>query len=175
MMTDKLEIEIKCYVDSPAEVESLLKTIGAEFVESRSESDIYFNHPSRDFAETDEAFRIRRVNNDCKITYKGPKVSRNTKARIEHETTVGDFESIRSIISSLGFIESGVIEKERKIFVLGEAEISIDDVKGLGVFVEIERIGELKEEIEKELFEIASKLGLVRFERRSYLELKFFS
>lgn len=174
-MSDKFEIEIKCYCDSPDEIEMRIKSTGAEFVETRSESDIYFNHPSRDFAETDEAFRIRRVNNFCKITYKGPKVSKTTKARVEHETTVGDFDAIRNIILSLGFVESGVIEKERRIYSLGESEISIDDVKGLGLFVEIERIGELKEEIEKELFDTAAKLGLTKFERRSYLELKYFS
>jgi len=174
-MSDRLEIEIKCYCDSPEELETRIKSIGAEFIETRSESDIYFNHPSRDFAVTDEALRIRRVNKICRITYKGPKISKTTKARIEHETTVGDFNAIRNIILSLGFVESGIIEKERTVFALGDSEISIDNVKGLGVFVEIERIGELKEEIEKELFDTAAKLGLTRFERRSYLELKYFS
>ncbi len=175
MMSDKLEIEIKCYCDSPGEIESRIKSTGAEYVETRSESDVYFNHPARDFALTDEALRLRRVNDGCKITYKGPKLSKTTKARVEHETTAGDFDEIRNIILSLGFVESGVIEKERKIYSLGESEISIDDVKGLGVFVEIEIIGELKEEIEKELFDTAAKLGLTKFERRSYLELKYFS
>jgi len=54
-------------------------------------------------------------------------------------------------------------------------EISIDYVDGLGTFVEIEKIGQLKDDIEKELFDIAAKLGLTKFERRSYLELKYFS
>ncbi|HOP29351.1 MAG TPA: class IV adenylate cyclase, partial [Spirochaetota bacterium] len=174
-MSDKLEIEIKCYCDNPGEIESRIKTIGAEYIETRTESDIYFNHPSRDFAETDEAFRMRRVNSSCRITYKGPKVSKTTKARVEHETAVGDFDAMRNIILSLGFVESGIIEKKRKIFALGETEISIDDVKDLGVFIEIEIIGELKEEIEKKLFDTAAELGLTKFERRSYLELKYFS
>lgn len=174
-MSDMLEIEIKCYCDFPDEIEEKIKAAGAVYVGVRSESDIYFNHPARDFAKTDEALRLRRVNNICKITYKGPKLSKNTKARVEHETAVEDFNTIRDIILSLGFVESGVIEKERKIFSLGKSEISIDDVKGLGVFVEIERIGELKDDIERELFDTAAKLGLTRFERRSYLELKYFS
>ena len=174
-MSDILEIEIKCYCDAPDEIESRIKSAGAEYVETRLESDIYFNHPAWDFAVTDEALRIRKVNGHCKITYKGPKLSKTTKARVEHETTAGDFDALRNIILSLGFTESGVIEKVRKIYSLGESEISIDDVKGLGVFVEIERIGELKEEVEKELFDTAAKLGLTRFERRSYLELKYFS
>ncbi len=174
-MSDKLEIEIKCYCDFPDEIEEKIKGIGAEFVETRRESDIYFNHPARDFAKTDEALRLRMVNSQCKITYKGPKLSKTTKARVEHETAVEDFDAIRNIILSLGFVESGIIEKERKVFSFGESEISIDDVKGLGVFVEIERIGFLKDEIERELFETAAKIGLTKFERRSYLELMYFS
>ncbi len=174
-MSDVLEIEIKCYCDSAADIEERIRAAGARFIETRSETDLYFNHPSRDFGKTDEALRIRRVNDSTKITYKGPKLSQTTKARVEHETGVEDFNSLKNIIQSLGFTESGVIEKERTVFFLDGAEVTIDNVKDLGVFVEIEKIGSLKEEIENELFTIASKLGLTKFERRSYLELKYFS
>jgi len=174
-MGEIMEIEIKCYCDDADKVKILLQEIGAQFVEKRKESDIYFNHPSRNFGETDEALRLRTVNNKCRITYKGPKVSKTTKARIEHETEAGDFESMKSILLSLGFIESGSVVKERDVFTYSGMEISIDYVDGLGTFVEIEKIGELKDEIEKELFDTAAKLGLTKFERRSYLELKYFS
>lgn len=174
-MSDLLEIEIKCYCDFPDDIEGRIISAGGRYVETRSETDIYFNHPSRDFGKTDEALRIRRVNNNTKITYKGPKLSQTTKARVEHETGVEDFNSLKNIIRSLGFTESGVIEKERIVFYLDGAEVTIDNVKDLGVFVEIEKIGALKDEVEKELFDIASKLGLSKFERRSYLELKYFS
>ena len=174
-MSDIMEIEIKCYCDDDFRVKSILNGAGAGFIENRRESDIYFNHPSRNFGETDEALRLRTVNNKCRITYKGPKVSKTTKARIEHETEVSDFNTIRNILLSLGFVESGVIEKERDVFSFCGAEVSVDYVDGVGIFVEIEKIGELKDEIEKELFDIAAKLGLTKFERRSYLELKYFS
>ncbi|HOP64618.1 MAG TPA: class IV adenylate cyclase [Spirochaetota bacterium] len=174
-MSETLEIEIKCYCDDPEGIEEKIRGIGAEFVETRGEADIYFNHPSRDFGATDEALRIRRVGCRCKITYKGPKVSAVTKARVEHETGVDDFDAVKNIFLSLGFVESGIVEKERRVFSLDKTEISIDSVSGLGVFVEIERIGALKDEVEKGLFDIAGKLGLSRFERRSYLELKYFS
>jgi len=174
-MSDVMEIEIKCYCENVENVKSLLGDIGAQFLETRTECDIYFNHPSRNFGETDEALRLRTVNNQCRITYKGPKVSKTTKARIEHETEAGDFDSMKNILLSLGFVESGSIEKERDVFKFNGMEISIDYVDGLGTFVEIEKIGQLKDDIEKELFDIAAKLGLTKFERRSYLELKYFS
>jgi len=170
-----MEIEIKCYCDDDDKVKTLLGTIGAQFIEKRRESDVYFNHPSRNFGETDEALRLRSVNEKCKITYKGPKLSKTTKARIEHETEAGDFITMKNILLSLGFVESGVVEKERVVYSFSKMEISIDYVDGVGTFVEIEKIGELKDEIEKELFDTAEKLGLTKFERRSYLELKYFS
>ncbi len=174
-MNEVMEIEIKCYCDDVEKVKKLLEEIGARFVEKRSESDIYFNHPSRDFGTTDEALRLRNIDDKCRITYKGPKVSLTTKARIEHETEAGDFETTRNILLSLGFTESGIVNKERESFSFSGMEITIDYVDGLGTFVEIEKIGELRDDIEKELFNTAAKLGLSKFERRSYLELKYFS
>jgi len=170
-----LEIEIKCYCDDHDRVKSLLAAAGAQFVETRTERDLYFNHPSRNFAETDEALRLREVNSKCRITYKGPKLSKTTKARIEHETDTGDYNTMKSILLSLGFVESGIIEKERYMYSLSGMEISVDHVNGLGTFVEIEKTGRLEDNIEKELFDIAAKLGLTKFERRSYLELKYYS
>jgi adenylate cyclase class 2 len=170
-----MEIEIKCYCDDDKNVKSLLSEMGAQFIGKRFESDTYFNHPAKDFKDSDEALRLRKVGEKTIITYKGPKVSKITKARIEHETVVEDYASMKNILEGLGFIRSGVIEKERFIYSFNGMEISIDYVDGLGTFVEIEKIGELKDEIEKELFNIAERLGLNKFERRSYLELKYFS
>ncbi len=174
-MSELLEIEVKCYCDDPGEVKNLLTASGARFVETRTERDLYFNHPSRNFADTDEALRLREVNSLCRITYKGPKLSKTTKARVEHETDTGDFNTMKNILLSLGFKESGIIEKERHMYSLNGMDISIDNVSGLGTFVEIEKIGTLEDETEKELFDTAAKLGLSRFEMRSYLELKYFS
>ena len=173
-MDELLEIEIKAWCDSHESVKSGLAEAGALHAETRDEVDIYFNHPSRDFARTDEALRIRSVNGRCRLTYKGPKLSLKSKARVEHETDAGDLESLKNIILSLGFTISGMVEKSRSVYTLNGIEICIDDVAGLGTFVELEKMGRLGQGVEEELFELAAKLGLSRFERRSYLELKYF-
>jgi len=168
-----VEIEIKCYCADDANVKDLLSEIGAQFIDRRFESDIYFNHPSKNFADSDEALRLRTIGDRTIITYKGPKLSKISKARIEYETEVKDYPSMKNMLISLGFTQSGIIEKEREIYSFNGMEISMDYVDGLGIFVEIEKIGELKDEIERELFNTAEKLGLTKFERRSYLELKY--
>lgn len=173
-MADELEIEIKAWCDSHDAVRSRLESAGAVLSADRDEADIYFNHPVRDFARTDEALRLRSVNGKCRITYKGPKLSARSKARVEHETGAGDFEVIKNIMLSLGFTVSGTVEKKRSIYILNGIEVCVDDVAGLGTFVELEKKGQLGQGVEDELFKLAAELGLTRFERRSYLELKYF-
>ena len=170
-----MEIEIKCYCDDAEHIKHLLFEMDALFLDRRFERDAYFNHPSKNFADSDEALRLRAIGEKAIITYKGPKVSKISKARIEHETELKDYDSMNNILLSLGFTHSGIIEKERFVYSFNGMEICIDYVDGLGVFVEIEKRGELKDEIEQELFNTAEKLGLTKFERRSYLELKYFA
>lgn len=170
-----LEVEIKAYCDNPAEIREKLEEIGADYIETRKEQDIYFNHPSRDFGITDEAFRLRLVNGKGRITYKGPKLSNETKARIEHETGIEDPEVLLSILNALGFVRSGEISKTRELYILKDMEITLDSIVGLGDFVEIEKQCLMSRDAEMELFDTAARLGLSRFERRSYLELKYFS
>ena len=170
-----LEIEIKAYNDNPVEVKEKLSNIGAKYIETREERDIYFNHPSRDFGKTDEALRLRFVKGRCLITYKGPKLSNETKARIEHETGIEDIEVFSLILNALGFTKSGEVKKNRELYLLYDMEITLDSIDGLGEFVEIEKQCPMSTDAEKELFDTAARLGLSRFERRSYLELKYFS
>lgn len=174
-MDDQLEIEIKAWCDGHDSVRSRLEASGALFSETRNEVDIYFNHPARDFAQTDEALRLRSVNGKCRLTYKGPKLSTRSKARVEHETDAGDLESVKNIMLCLGFTVSGTVEKKRNLYILNSIEICLDDVADLGTFVELEKKGQLGQGIEDELFKLAADLGLSRFERKSYLELKYFS
>src|SRR5207253_9991521 len=49
------------------------------------EADHYFNAPDRDFGKTDEAFRLRRVGEQNRITYKGAKQGGPAKTRTEIE------------------------------------------------------------------------------------------
>ena len=84
----KYEVEQKFPVGDLAGVEARLSALGAAVSEPREEVDLYFAHPARDFAATDEALRIRRVGESNCITYKGPKIDRTTKTRREIELAI---------------------------------------------------------------------------------------
>ncbi len=170
-----LEIEIKAYCDDHGPVRARLADMGARHAGAGTERDIYYNHPARDFASTDEALRIREDGGATVLTYKGPKIGTVSKTRVEEEVTVDDVESLRKILEFLGFTESGSVVKIRERYHLGEMEVCLDAVEGLGLFVELEKIDVERERVEQELLAVARELGLDRFERRSYLELKYFT
>lgn len=168
---ENLEVELKAGITDP---ESLIKTVlekGGRFLRDESNEDIYYNHPSRDFVRTDEAFRIRTTNGRTYYTYKGPKIGTAAKSRVEKEVEVVDYETARDIVILLGFRESGKVSKQRKIYTCGDITICFDNVKGLGGFIEIEMTGNDREALEKKIHTFAAELGITGFERRSYLEM----
>ncbi|MBN2041696.1 MAG: class IV adenylate cyclase [Spirochaetes bacterium] len=167
-----LEIEIKAYCDDTVTIVEKILSLGGNPQAELHERDIYFMHPLRDFSVTDEAFRIRIQNDKNLVTYKGPKLGERTKTRIEYETEFNDFDSMFNIIKSLGFQIAEETVKKRTVFKINDIEVCVDFVPDVGNFIELEKKGTDRKEAEKELFELAGKLGLTRFERKSYLELK---
>ncbi len=168
---EKIEIEIKAYCKDTASVKQRLEKLGAIFVKTKKESDRYFNHPAKDFGKTDEALRLRTDGDITILTYKGPKISEKSKARIEKEVGVHGDEETGEILNHLGFREVGKVVKKRDYYKIDDITICLDEVEGLGSFVELEKIGENVDISENELFKLAGKLGLKKFERKSYLEL----
>ena len=150
-------------------VEGRLARLGARLEGEVREVDLYFQHPCRDFAETDEALRLREVDGRCELTYKGPKEGGRVKARLEATVEVSDCSEAKLILEKLGFQPVAVVEKKRRYYTLGSVSVTLDEVKGLGCFVEIES----KSGSEEEVLEAMKALGLEGFETttKSYLEL----
>jgi len=76
-----IEIEVKAYAEDLAAIETRLQRLGAVFTGAVHQTDRYFNHPQRDFAQTDEALRIRIADDRAFMTYKGRKFDRLSKTR----------------------------------------------------------------------------------------------
>ncbi|MFQ5974745.1 MAG: class IV adenylate cyclase [Candidatus Hydrothermarchaeales archaeon] len=166
-----LEIEAKARVENLEKIAETVRGLGGRYEKEEIQVDTYFNHPLKDFAETDEALRIRRVDNGCFITYKGPKLDDLTKTREEIEVKVEDFEGIKEILNRLGFLEVLTVEKRRRYFGLGGFTVMLDDVKDLGSFVEIEKLGEDYDPLEVVNFIKTLGINEGDIERRSYLGL----
>jgi adenylate cyclase class 2 len=181
------EVEVKAFVADESsdlakelhEARIRLLEIGAVEEGTIRQKDIYLSHPCRDFSVTDEAFRIRTQwetgTGDVRtfITYKGPKVSSRSKARIEREMEIAGSSPSRllELFVGLGFSEVTAVEKVRERYSLEEMEISLDLVTGLGLYIEVELGSDDVEGAEDRILEILKRLGWTELERRSYLEL----
>ncbi len=167
-----LEIEVKARAGHQ-QVKELLAGMGANFIGVQHHCDTYFNAPHRDFANTDEALRIRSVDGRSVMTYKGKKLDTVSKTREEFETEV-DGGNARSILLALGFYEAGVVKKKREIFRFENMTICLDSVGSLGEFIEVEITAESDIEFHsKHIFSFLDKLGIVEEDsiRTSYLEM----
>ena len=83
-----IEVEVKARINSFKEMEERLENLGAAKTKTEFQEDIYFASPIVDFAETDEALRVRSTNNGIFITYKGPKLNDKAKTRKEVEMSI---------------------------------------------------------------------------------------
>ena len=191
------EVEIKVPADLDATRERL-REVGAERVGAKRQRDTYYDAPHREFAETDEALRIRRetplageggssAGDDgasseeppdpaATVTYKGPLLDAASKTRTEHETGVDDGEALAAVLSGLGFEPAATVEKRREFWSYDGFTVTLDAVTGLDEYVEIEREVEAESEVDatrEAAVEALDRLGLDANEqvRTSYLGL----
>ncbi len=175
------EVEQKFRVDDAAAVERRLRELGARDGGAVEQVDRYFNHPARDFAQTDEALRLRRVGEANFITYKGPKLDPTTKTRREIELPLvsgaAEVASFGELLVALGFRFVSEVSKTRRLLHVDwqghTVEVALDDVAGLGPYIELELSADETEMAAAKacIASLAGKLKLEHSERRSYLEL----
>lgn len=177
----QFEVEQKFRVDGFGDIEAKLGRMTSELTPASEQLDCYFAHPARDFGVTDEAFRLRSSGESNFVTYKGPRIDQTTKTRQELELLLPDGAPYRSqfitMLEVLGFrLVAEVVKTRRKAFVIWEGsrvEVSLDDVRDVGTFVELELLADepALAESKQRLSSLAERLGLSRVERRSYLGL----
>lgn len=187
-----LEVEIKAALGdkTPALIEGIAERNGFVRAEMLREIDVYFNGNDRNFMKTDEALRLRSCEKlgentgETLITYKGPKMDTVSNTRTEYETQVGDLETMRNLLVSLGYQAAFTVEKTRQEWKLSVADgavatLCLDTVKNLGSYLELETLVETEEEKEtavERLLALLDSFGVSRenLTRKSYLELLYF-
>lgn len=175
------EVELKFPVADVGPIVSQIAAWGAIPGSEQIQVDQYFNHPARDFAQTNEAFRLRRIGEENRLTYKGPVLDTRAKMRREIEFPIAAgasaAEQCREMLVLLGFRPVREVRKRRVPFQFSEAgrefEIAVDLVEGLGSFIEIESLaGEADRGAARDaILELAERLDLSQPEPRSYLSM----
>lgn len=180
-VVNMFEVEQKHRISDLDKLLDRVGALGARLGEPKQQVDTYYAHPARDFAQTDEALRIRRVGADCFITYKGPKLDQTSKTRRELEIPLAggleEAQKLAELIEALGFKAAAVVAKQRRTATVDwhgqPVEVVVDEVDRLGQFVELELQADDKglDQARRSLAELATELQLGPGERRSYLEL----
>lgn len=182
-----IEVEVKFPLPHPDSfllaVSSLLQV---NFEPDIRERDLFFSHPDRDFAKTDECLRLRTSPHGVFLTYKGRKDNAKIKMREELEFQLAtQNESADAVVSKwssfwsrLGFFPVATVEKSRRLAHAciegAPVTITCDHIEGLGFFCELEVLAKTVNDVPLArdlILRLADRLGLPEPEIRSYLEL----
>jgi adenylate cyclase, class 2 len=162
------EIEIKLKIKNLQAIAQRLREKGCELSESISQHDVIYTlkdkPPRIEYTmEGDISVRVRRVGEKAELNLKEQRS--NEMDNLEYETGIKDPEAMHLILLKLGYIPEVEVKKIRRKGKLGEYEICLDEVEGLGAFIELEKLSDENvnpDEIREELFHELEALGLSR-------------
>ena len=160
------EVELKIRADHDP-VREQLAAKGADRRGIVEQEDVYYQHPTRDFGETDDD------GSATVVTYKGPLVEAASKTRREYETGVADGETMARALEALGFERFETVRKRRERFDYGDYTVALDAVESVGDHVEVETEADAVEPAREGAVELLVELGLDPDDqiRTSYLGL----
>ena len=161
------EIEVKAYLKNFEEIRKKLELLGCSLSEPVKQEDIIYLPNGVDIDD------VKKGTNSLRIRKEKGKYIFNLKQRmdvsldcIERETVIADPQAMNEIIKLLGFYEFQKLTKTRRKCKYNEYEICLDEVEGLGAFVEVEKISsEDGEKVQQELFQFLESLGVKCEER----------
>jgi adenylate cyclase, class 2 len=105
--------------------------------------------------------RLRTVDGRHVFTLKRP--AENVLSCEEHETAVADRDQMHCAVVAMGFRPTVRIVKMRRTGTLGDLVLCVDELDGLGVFLEVERMvpdGVPGEAVQAELSRFVASLGI---------------
>jgi len=143
-----IEVEIRARLKDPKKFVEKLESMNAKFLGELIQSDsIYaYEKPGKPIKENGIMARIREENGKSKLEFK--EICREKCAGLEIKANISNKEIAKRLLSKLGLNTLCEINKKRRLFSIEEFEISVDNVEGLGDFVEIEKIVENDDESE---------------------------
>lgn len=168
-----MQMEMKARVQDFSYIEKYLLNSGAILVEVTKQNDYYLDPPGQKTHKIwdNEMFRVRETNNKCFLARSfADSISKDSKTREKKEVAIiGSIKDILWIFEKTGFTQAYTIKKTRRDYELDGARFSLDDVEGLGKFVEIEKNyeEEKKSVTEKKLNEIFAGMGIKESDRDS--------
>ncbi|WBB48487.1 class IV adenylate cyclase [Verrucosispora sp. WMMA2044] len=162
------EVEVKYRVADLPALETALAARGAVLSTPVVQDDQAYARVGWEYGQSKIGMpfaRLRTQRGRHLLTVKTPVA--NEQSCVEHETEVADRDQMHAAIQQLGFYPTVRIRKTRRTAELGRMSLCLDEVDGIGSFLEIERIvavGEAGEEVQADLhrFAVALEVPLER-------------
>lgn len=154
------EVEFKFRVADLQATRVRLETLGATaFAVGNSETDAFYDMPDRRLERNGQSQVLREMRPSGRVLWisKGP--AKDECVAMD----LSDLAKATSMLVSLGFVEQTRLHKDRDIFFLGDSHVTLDNVEGLGAFVEVAAMTDDKDVLPRlrgELKGYVEQLGL---------------
>ncbi len=156
-----MEFEVKHKITS--DLSGRIADMGFFLKKESHQVDHYFiNNEQREDGRHYLRIREDRIHQTASLDYHVVITDLATK---ETEIKIDDPMGAKIILGYLGLKQICVVDKQRKSFSNGDVTLTLDTVKDLGEFIEIEIMGDDEESAQIEISKIESRLGLSEKER----------
>lgn len=152
-----VEVEIKVKVNNLEELKAKVATKG-KLIKAINQIDDYYIPCQRDFfAQKPHAVEWLRIRtNPDKVVFEYDlSVNKNAEGEQEcaeeYETEISNPEEFRKILNFLDFKKVITVDKQREYWMCGDIEVALDEIKGLGPFIEAEAKGDFKNNAEAKM------------------------
>lgn len=172
---EEVEIKVKIRLSQIKSLRKKIFALGANFQRKVKENDIYFTAPHRDFIKTKECLRIRERDNFLELTYKGPTTELMSSKKQFWKSEINlplscSKREIESLLEALNFKKIVEVIKEREKYELGKQSISLDNIKNLGWFLEVENTAKDEKERQKALDENMTLLRKLNLNEKDIID-----
>lgn len=163
------EIEIKATLRDKEGVMVKLAALGCTFEPAKRQEDTVYAEKAgtlKEFLDNTNFLRLRVVDGG-KVLFTLKQRGMNDLDALEHEVEVSSRDEMEKMLKLMGYQEAICINKTRVITHHEGREICLDEVEGLGTFIEMETLTEVgdAEAIQEEMFQFFETLGITRAER----------
>ncbi len=129
------EVEVKILNVNRSKVEEVLLQLGAKKVFDSDVEAFFFDFKDGLIAKAKSVLRLRREGSQAVLTFKQIKSKQGAKVAEEQSVEVSDLESMKKILQSLGLSVTGITQKHRVSYQLGNVHFDFDCYKGENIYI----------------------------------------
>lgn len=159
-----MEIELRAEVLKPKLLEEGLRQL-PNIIEKKGgerQVDIYFKHESEENEKMVIRIRKNYTNDKALLTFKSKSRHSQDIAWQDFDVSISDPDKLEELLINSGYVYFCLIDKVRQSFSYENFEINIDNIRDLGLFIEIEKNGDERdvETIRTQIVELLNLLGI---------------